>query len=85
VLLITDDMRRIPATLCDVSSLGMRLEIAEELPLGLTLRVDVHGAGASGIVRHCIVRNDKYEVGVHLFSSRADLAASMLGTRGGVP
>ena len=78
MLLITEDMRRIPATVCDVSTLGMRLEIEEELPLGLALRVDVHGVGASAIVRHCIVKNGKYEVGVHL-------AAVMPETRTEVP
>jgi hypothetical protein len=70
-------MRRIPATVCDVSNLGMRLEIAEALPLGLALSVDVHGVRASAIVRHCIVRNGKCEVGVHLFSSCAAVPASL--------
>ena len=75
MLLITEDMRQIPATVCDVSRLGMRLETAEELPLGLALRVEIHGFDALGIVRHCIVRNDKYEVGVHLVTSQLDSPA----------
>ncbi len=72
MLLITEDMRRIPATVYDVSNLGMRVEADEELPLGLTLSVEVHGFDAPGIVRHCIGRNGKYEIGVHLLSAHSD-------------
>jgi hypothetical protein len=75
-LLITEDLREIPATVCDVSTLGIRVETTEELPLGLTLRVAIHDFDASGIVRHCTLRDDKYEVGVHLSSARSEPATS---------
>ena len=79
VLLITEDKRTVPATICDVSSLGMRVETAEELPLGLAIQVEVHGFGASGVVRHCIGKNDKYEVGVRLHSPPSDPDRSARG------
>ena len=76
VLLVTEDMRKIPAMVCDVSNLGIRVETDEALPLDLALRVEVFGFVASGIVRHCTVRDDKYEVGVHLAGARSEPAAS---------
>lgn len=84
-MLITEDMRRIPATVYDVSNLGMRVETDEELPLGLALSVEVQGFDAPGIVRHCIGRNGKYEVGVHLMSSHRDAAAPSPGTGAETP
>ena len=65
-LLITEDERSIPATICDVSTSGMRVETSEELALGLPLRIKVHDFDAMGVVRHCVRQDDKYQVGVSL-------------------
>jgi hypothetical protein len=66
VLLITEDDRSIPATIGDVSTSGMCVETSEELASGLPLRIEVHGFGALGVVRHCVRKDDKYQIGVKL-------------------
>ena len=71
VLLITEDERSIPATICDVSNLGMCVETSEELAFGLPLRIEVHESSALGVVRHCVRKDDKYLVGVNLFCPRS--------------
>ena len=68
VLLVTEDERKIAATICDVSTLGMRVETSEELPLGLPLKIEVHDFHAFGVVRHCLAKDDKYHIGVLLNS-----------------
>jgi hypothetical protein len=69
VLLVTEDERSIPATVYDVSSLGMRVETSEELASGLPVRIEVHKIAASGEVRYCIRKDDKYQVGVSFCGS----------------
>jgi PilZ domain len=76
VLLVTEDQRSIPATICDVSNLGMRVETSEELASGLALRIEVHGFDALGVVRHCVRKDDKYQIGVHLYSDKSHPDAS---------
>lgn len=66
VLLTTEDERSIPATIRDVSTLGMCVETAEELTAGDPLRIELHGLGALGVVRHCVRKDDKYQIGVTL-------------------
>ena len=64
ILLITEDERRIPATIYDVSNLGMRVETVEELASGVSLKIEVHEFGAVGEVRYCVRKDDKYYVGL---------------------
>jgi hypothetical protein len=73
VVLVTADERSIPATVCDISTFGMRVETSEELAPGLPLRVEVHGFGARGEVRYCARKDGKFQVGLNLDSPRIGL------------
>jgi hypothetical protein len=66
VHLITEDERRIPATVCDVSPGGMRVKTFEQVASGLPVRIEVNGFDARGLVSHCARKGDLYVVGVAL-------------------
>jgi PilZ domain len=75
VLLITKDQRSIPATICDVSNLGMRVNTSEELASGLQLRIEVHEFDALGEVRYCIRKDDAYQIGLNFCCPRCPKAS----------
>ena len=70
VLLVTDDSRRIPAAVCDISPGGMSVETTEELSLGLSVNIEIHGLCSAGVVRRCARKNGLYQVGMSLHKPR---------------
>lgn len=59
-----DWSNRIPVTILDVSRAGLRLEAAEAIPAGSTIRVQLGGVFVLGEVRHCVLQEGRYRIGI---------------------